>query len=249
MGDWQNNDWQSAPGANRVIVALDLPYSEALGLARKLRGKARWMKVGMTLFYSKGPQVVRELKDLGFQVFLDLKFHDIPHQVKGAARSAALSGADLMSVHALGGGAMVAAAREGANEASRLRGTSVSLVGITVLTSMDEAALDSIGVEAPVAEEVDRLARLAYDAGTNGVVCSPQEAERIRALLGPSALVVTPGVRPAGADVGDQSRVATPASAVTSGASHIVVGRPITGASDPVAAFQAIAEEIDVALN
>lgn len=242
-------DWQNQGGAERIITALDLNHDEALSLARTLSGRASWMKVGMTLFYECGPAVVGELKDLGFKVFLDLKFHDIPHQVRGAARAAGLSGADLMSVHALGSAAMVSACREGADEAAQKRGSAINLVGITVLTSMDQDALASVGVQGEVAHEVDRLAQLAYNAGTNGVVCSPHEAARLRELLGTDALVVTPGVRPAGAATGDQSRVATPASAIGAGASHIVVGRPITASDDPLSAFDAIAGEIDEALS
>ena len=242
-------DWQTSDARDRVIVALDLEHDAALDLARKLQGHAGWMKVGMTLFYECGPAVVAELKELGFRIFLDLKFHDIPHQVRGAARSAALTGADLMSVHSLGAGAMLAAARKGADEAAQLRGAPVSLVGITVLTSMDQDALASIGVGDEVAAEVDRLASLAYGSGANGVVCSPQEAARLRALLGADALIVTPGVRPAGAALGDQSRVATPGDAMRAGASHVVVGRPITAAADPVAACDAIIDEIAEALS
>ena len=164
----------------------------------------------MTLFYAEGPSIVRELKDRGFKVFLDLKFHDIPHQVRGAARSAALAGADLMSVHGLGSGAMLSACREGAEEAAELRGVRPKLVAITVLTSMNQESLSEIGVESPVSEEADRLARLACANGIDGVVCSPREAHDMRQLVGESGLVVTPGVRPAGAELGDQSRVATP---------------------------------------
>lgn len=230
---------------DRIIVALDCDRDRALELADALSGRrARWLKVGMTLFYAEGPAIVREFKERGFKVFLDLKFHDIPHQVRGAARSAALAGADLMSVHGLGSGAMLAACREGAEEAQQVRGDRPQLVAITVLTSMDQDALTEIGVDSPVAEEADRLARLAQANGIDGVVCSPQEAEHMRELLGPDALVVTPGVRPAGADLGDQSRVATPSQAIARGASHIVVGRPVTGADDPLAAFESIVAEL-----
>lgn len=230
---------------DRVIVALDCDRDRALELARELSGRARWLKVGMTLFYAEGPSVVRKMKGLGFKVFLDLKFHDIPHQVRGAARSAALAGADLLSVHAMGSGAMLEAACEGVREAAaETGGERARLVAITVLTSMDEGALAEVGIAGGIAPEVDRLAALAAAAGVDGVVCSPKEASRMRAKLGGGALVVTPGVRPAGADLGDQSRVATPASAIRSGSSHIVVGRPITAAQDPVASFEAIVAEL-----
>lgn len=227
----------------RVIVALDCDRTRALELADSLRGHAAWLKVGMTLFYAEGPAIVRELRERGFKVFLDLKLHDIPHQVRGAAEAAARTGADLLTIHGLGAGAMMAAAREGVEAAAR-DAERARVIAVTVLTSMDQAALSQIGVELPVADEADRLARLAHDNGIDGVVCSPQEAARMRELLGEGALIVTPGVRPAGAALGDQSRVATPAEAIGRGASHIVVGRPITGADDPVAACDAIVTEL-----
>lgn len=229
---------------DRVIVAIDCDRDRALELSDSLEGHARWLKVGMTLFYAEGPSIVQEFKRRGFKVFLDLKFHDIPHQVRGAARSAALAGADLMSVHGLGSGPMLTACREGAEAAAEVRGDRPRLVAITVLTSMNQDALDSIGVASPVAQEAARLAKLAQANGIDGIVCSPMEAAPMRELLGPDAWIVTPGVRPAGAELGDQSRVATPADAINNGASHIVVGRPITAAADPVAAFDAIVDEL-----
>ena len=228
----------------RIIVALDCDRTRALELAGKLSGHATWLKVGMTLFYAEGPDIVREFRKLGFKVFLDLKFHDIPHQVRGAACSAALAGADLLSVHGLGSGAMLAACREGAEEAAEQLGARPKLVAITVLTSMNQEALAQIGIDAPVAEEAARLASLAKVNGIDGIVCSPQEAHAMRQLLGEDALIVTPGVRPAGAALGDQSRVATPAAALKAGASHLVIGRPITSADDPVEAYEAIVSEL-----
>ena len=227
----------------RVIVAIDCGRERALELADALSGHACWLKVGMTLFYAEGPAIVREMRKRGFKVFLDLKLHDIPHQVRGAAEAAASTGADLLTVHGLGAGPMMAAAVEGAAAAAG-DGERAKVIAVTVLTSMDQQALESIGVDAPVADEADRLARLARDNGIDGVVCSPQEATRMRELLGEDALIVTPGVRPAGAALGDQSRVATPAAAIAGGASHIVVGRPITSADDPVTAFVAIVAEL-----
>lgn len=229
---------------DRIIVAIDCDRDRAMELADALEGHAQWLKVGMTLFYAEGPQIVQAFKERGFKVFLDLKFHDIPHQVRGAARSAALAGADLMSVHGLGSGAMLAACREGVEQAAEVRGDRPNLVAITVLTSMNQDALAEIGVTDAVADEAARLARLAQDNGIDGIVCSPMEAESMRTLLGPDAWIVTPGVRPAGAALGDQSRVATPAQAIERGASHIVVGRPITGADDPVVAYEAIVSEL-----
>lgn len=233
-----------ADARERIIVALDCAEDAALALADALAGRARWLKVGMTLYYAAGPAIVRAFKERGFKVFLDLKFYDIPHQVRGAAEAAGLAGADLLSVHGSGGAAMLAACREGAEAAARRHDERPQLVAITVLTSMDQAALAEVGVEAPVATQAERLARLAHDNGIDGVVCSPREAAAMRELLGEAALVVTPGVRPAGAELGDQSRVATPAAAIAAGASHLVIGRPITGANDPVAAFEAIVDEL-----
>ena len=185
------------------------------------------------------------MRERGLKVFLDLKVHDIPFQVQGAVRSASMTGADIISIHGLGTAPMVEAARKGAEEAAAERaGDRTRLVAISVLTSMDQEALASIGVSGTIAEEVSRLASLAYGAGSDGIVCSPQEASEMRALLGPDALIVTPGVRPAGAAVGDQKRIATPAAAIEAGASKLVIGRPITGADDPVAAFDAIVEEL-----
>ena len=233
-----------ADARDRVIVALDCDKTTALDLAGKLSGHARWLKVGMTLYYAEGPSIVKAFKELGFKVFLDLKFYDIPHQVRGAARSASLAGADLLSVHGMGSGAMLVACREGAEEAAQDRGDRAKLVAITVLTSMNQDSLTEIGIDYPVADEAVRLAKLGAANGIDGIVCSPMEAEQMRALLGPQALIVTPGVRPAGAALGDQTRVATPAAAINRGASHIVVGRPVTASDDPVASYEAIVSEL-----
>lgn len=228
-----------------IIVAMDCDRETALDLADKLSGKAVWVKVGMTLFYRYGPAIVDDMRARGLRVFLDLKLHDIPFQIRGAAYSASLTGADILSIHGLGGAAMIAEGRVGAEEAAVERGGErTKLVAISVLTSMDAEALASIGVESPIAEEVARLASLAVGAGSDGIVCSPQEAAEMRELLGPDALIVCPGVRPAGAAVGDQKRVATPAATIAAGASKLVVGRPITHAEDPAAAFEAIVEEL-----
>ena len=228
-----------------IIIALDCDRETALDLADKLSGKAVWVKVGMTLFYRYGPAIVDDMRARGLRVFLDLKLHDIPFQIRGAAFSASLTGADILSIHGLGGAAMISEGRAGVEEAATERGGErTRLVAISVLTSMDQEALASIGVESPVAEEVARLASLAVNAGSDGIVCSPQEAVEMRALLGSEALIVCPGVRPAGADVGDQKRIATPAAAIAAGASKLVVGRPITHAEDPAAAFEAIVAEL-----
>lgn len=226
---------------DRLIVALDLDVDGSLSLARQLSGRVGWLKVGMTLFYEAGPDIVIRLRDLGFNVFLDLKLHDIPHQVRGAARSVAHLGAGMLTVHASGGQAMVRAAVDGAREGAADSDVAPpTVLAVTVLTSMDDATLSAIGVGRGASEQVPLLASLALDAGAGGVVCSPQEATRLRGVLGPEPFIVTPGVRPAGTAIGDQSRVATPAEAIRDGASHLVVGRPITGAPDPVEAAEQI---------
>jgi orotidine-5'-phosphate decarboxylase len=185
------------------------------------------------------------MRERGLNVFLDLKLHDIPFQVKGAARSASLTGADILSIHGLGSSAMVAQARAGVEEAARETGRARTRLGaISVLTSMDQDALAEIGISLPVRDEVARLARLSVGAGSDGIVCSPQEASEMRALLGPDALIVTPGVRPAGSEVADQKRIATPRSAIEAGASKLVIGRPITQAEDPLRAFEEVIGEL-----
>jgi len=227
-------------------VALDLEPAAAREMANALRGRARWLKVGMTLFYLAGPQIVRELRDAGFDVFLDLKLHDIPHQVQGAARSAASLGVQMLTVHASGGAQMIRAAVEGAREGAVAAAcVPPAILAVTVLTSMEDATLVSVGVDRDAAAQVELLAAVAREGGANGVVCSPEEAAAMRHAFGTDGLVVTPGVRPAWALAGDQSRVATPEEAVRAGASHLVVGRPITGADDPLAAFDRIAEAVE----
>ena len=237
------NAFMNIPASERIIIALDCGRDEAVALAEKLRGRARWVKVGMTLYYACGPSIVAAFKQRGFKVFLDLKLHDIPFQIEGAAKSAALTGADMITMHTQGGQAMLEAAQRGVNAAAAERndGAAAITLGITVLTSMDQAALEQIGIERTPAEQVALLAGVAKEAGISGVVASPQEAKMLREILGPRAYIVTPGVRPAGADKFDQNRVAPPAEAFENGASHIVIGRPITRAEDPAAAFDAIA--------
>lgn len=233
------------PARERIIVALDCDRPRALQLAEALQGAAAWVKIGMTLYYHEGPSIVQEMKERGFEVFLDLKFHDIPHQVRGAAASAAATGADMITMHAVGGVPMMQAGVEGAREgAGQAGGGGPVTLGITVLTSMDAETLAATGVVRPVEEQVVALAGHAREAGLTGVVASPREAAMLRETLGPEAYIVTPGVRPAGSDVGDQSRVATPAQAFANGASHLVIGRPITGAEDPRKAFEAIVADL-----
>ena len=240
------NAFSNIPASERIIIALDCGREEAISLAEKLRGRAKWVKVGMTLYYSCGPSIVAAFKQRGYKVFLDLKLHDIPFQIEGAAKSAALTGADMVTMHIMGGQAMLEAAQRGVEAAAAERGDKSSAVtlGITVLTSMDEQALSQIGIERTPAEQVALLAEVAKQAGISGVVASPQEASQLREILGPRSYIVTPGVRPAGADKGDQSRVATPAEAFANGASHIVIGRPVTRAEDPAAAFDEIVRDL-----
>lgn len=236
-------NFSAIPRKERIIVALDCDRSRALELADMLAGKATWLKVGMTLFYQEGPYFITALQKRGFKVFLDLKFHDIPHQVKGAAKAAAEAGADMLTMHAVGGLSMMKAAKEGLAQARWVDQEPISL-GITVLTSMSEDVLARTGVTRGVEEQVKALAKQTQEAGLSGVVASPQEAPVLRELLGPKAYIVTPGVRPAGAALGDQTRVATPKAAFDQGASHIVIGRPITEQEDPAAAFDAIVKEL-----
>jgi orotidine-5'-phosphate decarboxylase len=227
-----------------IIVALDTDAHTALSLARTLRGHVDYLKVGMTLYYSEGPEIVGRLVDMGFSVFVDLKLHDIPHQVEGAARQIARVGASMFTVHASGGPAMMEAAVRGACEGSAECGSDTpDVLAVTVLTSLDAAALAAVGVGHSPAAQVDLLTQLARTAGVQGVVCSPQEAGSARAILGPEALVVTPGVRPVWAAADDQARVATPGEALASGASHLVIGRPITGAAEPATAVSRIVRE------
>lgn len=228
----------------RIIVALDTDAHTALALARTLQGKVEWLKVGMTLYYAEGPEIVTKLREMGFKIFVDLKLNDIPHQVEGAAREISRLGASMFTVHAAGGRAMMEAAVKGACESSQECGLDTpDVIAVTVLTSIHDDDLAAIGVGGSSAAQVERLAKLAREAGVQGVVCSPLEAARMRELLGLEALVVTPGVRPAGSDAGDQSRIATPAQAVAAGASHLVIGRPITGSDEPGAAVDRIVSE------
>jgi orotidine-5'-phosphate decarboxylase len=227
----------------RLIVALDAPeLAEAEALVDRLAGAVGMYKVGAQLFTAAGPAAVEMVKKRGGRVFLDLKFHDIPATVAGAVREAARLGVTLLTVHASGGAAMLRAAAETAATAGHER---PRILAVTVLTSLDRLALQrELGVPASVEEHVGRLAGLARAAGCDGVVASPREAGSLRAVLGRDLLIVTPGIRPAGARADDQARVATPAVARRAGADYLVVGRPITDAADPAAAAAAIVEEI-----
>lgn len=230
----------------RLIVALDCDRQEAKGLARSLVGRVSWLKVGMTLFYEAGPDIVLHLRDLGFRIFLDLKLHDIPHQANGAAEQVARLGAEMLTVHAAGGTAMIRAACDGALRGAEAAGIQPpSVIAVTVLTSMDAAMLTAVGIDRSPAEQAQMLGRVAKTAQASGVVCSPHEAAEMRGLFGPHALVVTPGVRPVWAEAGDQSRILGPAAAIEAGASHLVIGRPITAAPVPADAVERIVEEME----
>ena len=230
---------------NRLIVALDVPNAaSAAALVNQLEDSCRWFKVGLELFVAAGPAVLEPLVARGHSVFLDLKFNDIPNTVAAAVRSAAALGVRMITLHAAGGPAMLAAAH------AALEGLAdpPQLLAVTVLTSMDQAQLGAIGLKRSPAAQVELLARVGLAAGIRGFVCSPQEVAALRALTGPEGVLVIPGIRPAGAAPGDQKRIATPADALRAGASYLVVGRPITQAPDPAEAAEAILKEMAEAL-
>ncbi len=226
----------------QLIVALDEPdFSSARVIVERTAPAVEWYKVGYEAYYYYGDEILTLLRKAGKQIFLDLKLHDIPNTVTAAVRACARAGARLLTVHAVGGAAMLSAAAAAKPEGTRV-------VAVTVLTSLNADDLRAIGVESQPSEQALRLARLAKDCGIDGVVCAAQEAPIIRAASGPTFAIVCPGIRPAEAPSGDQRRVATPAEAARSGADYIVVGRPITKASDPASAARAIVEELqDVA--
>ncbi|HKN71109.1 MAG TPA: orotidine-5'-phosphate decarboxylase [Terriglobales bacterium] len=225
----------------RLIVALDVSTVEA---ARKIVAavgdSAHAYKVGMQLYTAEGPAIVRELVDSGRRVFLDLKYHDIPNTVASAVREAAELGVSMLTVHASGGGKMLRAAVESAHAIK----PQLLVLAVTVLTSLDDVELGKIGLRGGVLEQVLRLSALALSNGCKGVVASAQEAAALREEFGSDFAIVTPGVRPAGSGPHDQARVVTPAEAIAAGASHIVVGRPITEAADPAAEARAILGQI-----
>lgn len=225
----------------KIIVALDYPGAvPALALADKLQPSLCRLKVGKELFTSAGPALLEQLMNRGFEVFLDLKFHDIPNTVAQACKAAAGLGVWMVNVHALGGRKMMDAAREAlANTGRRPK-----LIAVTLLTSMAQGDLDDLGIVATPAEMVLRLAHLARDCGLDGVVCSAQEAALLRKQCGTDFCLVTPGIRPAQASLDDQSRVMTPLAALRAGASYLVIGRPITQAEDPLRAVLDINKEI-----
>jgi orotidine-5'-phosphate decarboxylase len=227
----------------RLIVALDVSSStEAQKIVAGLGDSVQTYKVGMQLYTAEGPQVVRDLVASGRRVFLDLKYHDIPNTVAAAVREAAQLGVSMLTVHASGGTKMLRAAAEAAREKS----SALQVLAVTVLTSMDEQDLSATGVPGQVVDQVVRLASMALTAGCAGIVSSAQEVRTLRAKLGGDYLAVTPGVRPAGSAHGDQARVVTPAEAIAAGATHIVVGRPITAAANPTLETEKILREMQV---
>ena len=233
-----------AQAVRRIAVALDTSdRGEVVRLARALQGRVGTVKLGLEAFTACGPDLVREVNELGLPVFLDLKLHDIPNTVERAARTAARLGVAMLTVHASGGEAMLKAAVAGVAAAER----PPVVLAVTVLTSLDDAALSELGIPGGAARRVTAWAQIARRAGCGGVVCSPQEAAALRASIGAGFLLVTPGIRPAGEAAGDQRRIATPASAITAGADILVIGRPITAAPDPAAAAEAIAAELSQA--
>jgi orotidine-5'-phosphate decarboxylase len=227
--------------ANPVFVAIDTTdLGHAKALAARLKPHVGGVKLGLEFFSAHGPSGVRAFADMGLPVFLDLKFHDIPNTVAGAVRAAAGLGVDILNVHAAGGPAMLKAAVE----AARAVNPKTKVIAVTVLTSLGDADLEAVGQRGPAADQVLRLASLTRNCGLDGVVCSAHEIGALRAALGPDFLLVVPGIRPKGADLGDQQRVMGPKEARDAGASALVIGRPITAASDPVAAARAIAESL-----
>ena len=226
---------------NPIIAALDVPdAASALALAEQLAPAVGAFKIGKELFVAEGPDIVRRIRDTGAAVFLDLKFHDIPNTVAKAVASAARLNVQMLTVHASGGTEMLRAAQSAAEDAEN----TPLILGVTVLTSMNEADLDEIGIQKNPAQQVQHLATLATAAGLKGLVCSPKEITPLRAILPPETQLITPGIRPAGTDTGDQKRVLTPSQAIEAGASWLVIGRPICAAENPRAAAKTILDSL-----
>jgi len=227
--------------APRIIVALDYPdTASALALVERVDPRLCRLKVGKELFTRAGPRLVKDLVAHGFDVFLDLKFHDIPNTVASACHAAADLGVWMLNVHALGGARMLAAAREGVQRS----GHDALLIAVTILTSMDEQDLAAVGLTGSPADNVTRLATLAQASGMDGVVCSPRETTQLRGQLGNDFVLVTPGIRPAGSVRDDQRRVMSPPDALKAGSSYLVIGRPVTQADDPAGLLRQLQSEL-----
>ena len=227
-----------AHAKEKIITALDVPdFAAAEAVLLDLEGLATWCKIGMQLFTKEGPPVVAMAKRRGFKIFLDLKFHDIPNTVASGVRSAAELGVDMLTIHLSGGPEMIRAAVEASPK--------VCVLGVTVLTSSTAETLQAVGIPHSPEAWVPSLARLGAGCGIGGIVCSPLEIEAVRQAAGLKVKIVTPGVRPAGAEWGDQKRVLTPAAAILAGADYLVVGRPILAAANRRDAFEAIAAELE----
>lgn len=224
---------------DKIILALDVSPQEARELVRRLGDRVGWFKVGLQLFTAAGPAIVEEIKSTGAKVFLDLKLHDIPNTIHQGVRSACAMGADMLTIHLCGGSEMCRAAVEGRAQSSTL------LLGVTVLTSQNDQTLAEVGIKANVAEQVLLLATLAKASGIAGLVASPLEIRPLRERFGSHFAIVTPGVRPTGADRGDQKRVMTPSEALKAGSDYLVIGRSITATADPVAALDGIEAEME----
>lgn len=225
----------------RIIVALDYANaSEAMQMADQIDPKRARVKVGKELFTRSGPQVVTDLVSRGFDVFLDLKYHDIPHTVAKACSAAADLGVWMLNVHTLGGPAMMSAARDAIEQSSN----TPLLIGVTLLTSMDKTTFEQIGLSGDMSDTVIRLAQMAKQSGLDGVVCSAQEANALRATLGDSFQLITPGIRPEGSEKGDQHRIMTPKQALEAGSHYLVIGRPITKAPNPMQALEEIEQSL-----
>ncbi len=229
-------NWQATEitARERIIIALDFPTSaEALALVRRFSPHGGLFKIGLQLYIAAGPEIVRAVHDLGGRVFLDLKLHDIPNTVGRAVESASSLGVEMLTLHLGGGRTMIEAAVQAA-------APGLLLLGVSVLTSSDEATLREVGVESAMEKQVLRLAKLGVDGGIRGIVASPHEVAALRSAHGSKIKIVTPGIRPAGSAAGDQKRAMTPAEALQAGADYLVIGRPITAAPDPLAAFEQI---------
>ena len=232
---------------SRICIALDFKTkSDVENFLKQFEGESLYVKVGMELFYGEGIEIIKMIKEMGHKIFLDLKLHDIPNTVAQGLCSLLYQGVDIMNVHASGGYTMMKTAADTVRaEAKKMGIEAPKIIAVTILTSINEADWEGLGQTASIKDQVIRLAKLTKEAGLDGVVASPQEAKFIREACGEDFLIITPGVRPAGASIDDQSRIATPARALADGATHLVVGRPIRVAQNPVEAVENILKEME----